>query len=348
MGYAERARNALYALAAGDALGWPAFYHRTYALPFWTRRLRREIDAAQEERGILRFPMPFSLNRATESLQFYPTDDTEWACFTADMLFACGGQLTREFVAETWEQLANAATEVRGTISIQGALHNFREGLQPPVTGRDNPHYFDDGACSRAVVIGIAFPGRSQEAAMSAEIDGEVTNAFDGLWAAQAVAAALAAACGGASLEEALAAALQVLPQDSWVKRVSEEALRGGEAFGLGLVPYLDRLVNKEYSYGGAAPEVLALTLAVAKAAQGNLERGILLANTFPKLADSLPALVGALCGALCDEPVPWLKQWEPVIDELHGLCLPRLKGRSWRQVVDRLVEVGIKNGGLE
>jgi ADP-ribosylglycohydrolase len=234
MGYAERARNALYALAAGDALGWPAFYHRTYALPFWTRRLRREIDAAQEERGILRFPMPFSLNRATESLQFYPTDDTEWACFTADMLFACGGQLTREFVAETWEQLANAATEVRGTISIQGALHNFREGLQPPVTGRDNPHYFDDGACSRAVVIGIAFPGRSQEAAMSAEIDGEVTNAFDGLWAAQAVAAALAAACGGASLEEALAAALQVLPQDSWVKRVSEEALRGGEAFGLG------------------------------------------------------------------------------------------------------------------
>ena len=84
MGYKERVRNSLYGLAIGDAMSWPAFYHRTYTLPFWTRRLRREIDAAQEDYQITRFPMPFSLNRPTENLQFGPTDDTEWAAFTAN------------------------------------------------------------------------------------------------------------------------------------------------------------------------------------------------------------------------------------------------------------------------
>ncbi len=46
MNYEVRAKGALYGLAIGDAVGWPALYHRTYTLPFWTRRLRREIDAA--------------------------------------------------------------------------------------------------------------------------------------------------------------------------------------------------------------------------------------------------------------------------------------------------------------
>jgi len=40
----QRAFNAMMGLATGDAISWPSLYHRSYLLPFWTRRIRREID----------------------------------------------------------------------------------------------------------------------------------------------------------------------------------------------------------------------------------------------------------------------------------------------------------------
>lgn len=349
MAYEQRARNALVGLAVGDALSWPAFYHRTYTLPFWTRRLRREIDAAQEAQGILRFPMPFSLNRPTEHLQFAPTDDAEWAAFTMEALIEAKGELTAELVLQRWKALLEEE-EVRGSISIQGALHNLKRGAVPPVTGSDNAHYFDDSACIRAIPIGILGQGRTDEITAQVALDGSVTNSRDGLWAAQALAVAVGALCAGSPLDEALRKGFEVLPPDSWAFRTVGDALAlvEGEEAPFALIPKLDRLINKEYSYGGAAPEVLALAFALTQSVAGNPEQGILYALAFPKLADSLPAVVGALCGACCSQELPFLEGWRPVISRLRGVCLPTLAGRDYLKLVDELIGLGKTGPGTE
>ena len=53
-----------------------------------------------------------------------------------------------------------------------------------------------------------------------------------------------------------------------------------GSAFAL--IPKLDRLIYKEYSYGGAAPEVLAVACAITAEVECDLERCILYALSFP------------------------------------------------------------------
>lgn len=342
--YEQRGKNALFALAIGDALGWPAFYHRTYTLPFWTRRLRREIDVAQEEQGIVRFPMPFSLNRPTEALQFAPTDDTEWASYTMEALIETGGHLTSAHILQKWRALLEQEG-VRGTISVMGALHNLRRGAQPPVTGSDNAHYFDDSACLRAIPIGVLWQGEREQILSMVELDASVTNSRDGLWAAQALGVTIGALCSGSSLEAAIQLGQEVLPADSWVARVVQKGMKiveeSQETPAFGLIPKLDRLINKEYSYGGAAPEVLALAYSIAFLVEGDIEQGMLYSLAFPKLADSLPAIVGALCGANSGLPSRYLEEWLPVISKLQGICLPDLAGKNYLELVEELVALG-------
>ena len=56
-----RARNAMIGLAIGDAISWSAMFHRSYLLPPWTRRIRREIDASSEATNVILQPTPFRM-----------------------------------------------------------------------------------------------------------------------------------------------------------------------------------------------------------------------------------------------------------------------------------------------
>ncbi len=58
----SKARNSLYGLAIGDAINWNSVFHRSFGYPFWTRRLRREIDLDQDNNNIIKTSLPFSLN----------------------------------------------------------------------------------------------------------------------------------------------------------------------------------------------------------------------------------------------------------------------------------------------
>ena len=82
----QRAVNAMIGLAIGDALSWTAMFHRSVLLPPWTRRKRREIDIESEMTNVIITPMPFSLNQPAQHFAISPTDETEWAAFTADIL----------------------------------------------------------------------------------------------------------------------------------------------------------------------------------------------------------------------------------------------------------------------
>ncbi len=339
-----RARNAMFGLAIGDALSWPAMFHRSHLLPFWTRRIRREIDAEAETTNATPVVMPFSLNHSAETFALAPTDDTEWATFTLKSLLSLGGKLDHESWLAFWQSLAKCA-DIKGSISIQAALENLRRKKLPPASGHDHPHYFDDGAVARAVPIGIVCSGNHAEAAAMAAVEAQITNAEDGLWAAQAMAAGVSAACGGASLENVIASAVAQLPEHAWIRRTVAEALALCDISksALEIIPCLsETVINREYNYGNVAPETFALTLAIVKQTQGQFENAVMLATTFAKTADSVPAFVGALCGALTNREI-LSPSWRECLQKLHGICVPSLAGSNFIELVEQLAELAVR-----
>jgi ADP-ribosylglycohydrolase len=337
--FRRRARNALLGLAIGDAIGWPAMFHRSRLLPPWTRRIRREMDAQREDAGVLRVPMPFSLNQPFTAFDLCPTDDTEWAAWTMDGLLAHHGSVNAEWVAARWSDLAHGGTGIRGGVSTQAALANLRNGVMPPASGRNNPHYFDDGAACRAVPIGIAHAGNPDRAAAGAAIDACVTNAEDGIWVAQAVAAALSAACAGGSRASVVETAAGFLPADSWSRRAVDHALQlsGQDVPSLALLPLLHRVLNAEYSDGCVGPETIALTLAIIQRFGERFDEAVTTAAAFAKSADALPALVGAIAGALAPG-TPIAPHWDGSLGPLRGISLPSLAGRDYQGLVETFV----------
>ena len=335
----RRARNALLGLATGDAIGWPAMFHRSRTLPPWTRRLRREIDGQREETGVLRVPMPFSLNQPPETFELCATDDTEWAAWTMRNLLRHRCLVEAGWVCDVWVGLAKGGGTVRGGVSTQAALENLRRGVMPPSSGNDNPHYFDDGAACRAVPIGIAYAGRTDDATRAAAIDACVTNSEDGIWVAQSVAAAISSACAGRGVSSAIEAAVGALPPGSWSRRTVLEALKkAGQALPLlALFPSFHAILNPEYSDGCAGPETLALSLAIVSRLGDRFDEAVTAATAFAKSADAVPAIVGAITGALAEsKPVP--VQWESNIAKLRGICLPELAGQDYIRLVDEFI----------
>jgi ADP-ribosylglycohydrolase len=336
--FETRARNALLGLAVGDAIGWTAMYHRARTLPAWTRRRRRDIDAQREDADVLRIPMPFSLNQPSAVFDLCPTDDTEWAAWMMNNLIRHGCVVRENWVHEAWKELAGSEGPVRGGVSTAAALENLRRGLLPPATGRDNPHYFDDGAVCRAVPIGIVCTGNPRLVCEAAAIDASVTNFEDGVWVASAAAAAVAAACNGETAESVIDAGIAALPEASWSRRTAEEALQiaGRESSPLALIPALHGIPNKEYSDGCVGPETLALSLALVSRLGKRFEEAVLAAAAFAKTADSVPSLVGAIAGALSPEdviPAEWKKA-----TTLRGICLPEYAGRDYLQLVEQFL----------
>lgn len=333
-----RKRNAMFGLAIGDALSWPAMFHRSHLLPLWTRKIRRELDAAAEDTNAIALSLPFSLNCQAEAFALGPADDTEWAACTIMNLVQQRGEFNREEVLVAWQRLAGASN-IRGSIGTLSALANLKKAKLPPHSGHDHPHYFDDGAVARAVPIGILCAGNPARAAAAAEIDAQITNAEDGLWAAQAMAAGISAACGGGSLESVLHHALSQLPGESWIQRTVTEALSlcDDRKPVLEAIPLLSAaIINREYNYGNAAPETLALTLTIVKLTQGRFENAVMLAAAFAKTADSVPAFAGALCGALTDHDI-LTPSWRVSLQKLRGICIPALADLNFIELVERL-----------
>ncbi|MFF9203407.1 ADP-ribosylglycohydrolase family protein [Streptomyces sp. NPDC014986] len=348
-----RIEGLLLGLAAGDAAGWPAARHRAARMPEWTRRLTRELDTFAEQNATTTLPVPIALNQPPEPLRLGPSDDAEWAAFAAEAVLRAGddtalGDLSRERRTRaaldlTWNSVAAevaAATErapetesavlpLRARISVRAGLGNLATGLRPPATGHDNPHYFDDAACVRACVLAVAHPGDPRGAADLAEFDARYTQDGDGVHGARAMAAAVALALAGADPRACVAAACAELPEDTEIGRNARHALRlaadADSAFAL--VPPLEhQIVDHVYSYGVAAAETVPVALALATAARGRITEAVPAAACLSRVADSAPALTGALTGALGGgAAIP--ESWRQSCRTLAGCVLPRLTG---------------------
>lgn len=257
-----------------------------------------------------------------------------------------GGRV-RAAVAGAWNALAAevaaaaarapeveaAVLPLRARISVRAGLGNLAAGLRPPATGHDNPHYFDDAACVRAAVLAVVHPGDPGAAADLAEYDARFTQDGDGVHGARAMAAATAEALGGADVDAAVNAALAQLPDGTEIARNAAHAVRiarefaGERAGAFALVPVLEhQIVDHVYSYGIAAAETVPVALALAAASRGDIAQAVPAAACLSRVADSAPALAGALTGALGSiASVP--DGWRETCRTLAGCALPRLAG---------------------
>ncbi|MFG2073060.1 ADP-ribosylglycohydrolase family protein [Nonomuraea maritima] len=317
----DRIRGAFAGLAVGDAVGWPAGRHRSALHAPWSRRLHRELDAFAEEHRVTTLPVPFALNQPVAPLRIGPSDDAEWLAWTA---------LTIDRPrAEAFGEL----TDVRARISVATALDNLAKGIEPPASGHDNPHHFDDAAAVRAVAYGAA--GRDPTE------DAQVTNALDGVLGARAMAAAVAEAVASGQVGRAVEAALAVLPPETAIGHNARAALSAARAAGdpFAAVPALDaEVLDHVYSYAVGAAQTVPVALALAEAAGGELARAVPAAACLAPVADSAPALTGAIagaCGGYAAVPQGWLASART----LAGCCLPELAGRDLIEIADTLTK---------
>ncbi|MGW3345495.1 ADP-ribosylglycohydrolase family protein [Nonomuraea rubra] len=323
----DRIRGAFIGLAIGDAVGWPAAKHRAALHAPWSRRLHRELDAFAEEHHVTTLPVPFALNQPTAPLRVGPSDDAEWLAWTLLTIDRPRAEAFRALTADDDSGGGAGGGRVRARISVATALDNLAKGVEPPASGHDNPHHFDDAAAIRAVAYGVLGRDPTQDA--------QVTNAGDGVLAARAMAAAIEEAVASGEPRRAVEAALAVLPEGTAIghnaRLALEVARKAGDPFGA--IPALDAaLLDHVYSYGVGAAQTVPVALALAEV--GDLTRAVPAAACLAPLADSAPALTGALAGACGGyEAVP--EGWTASARTLAGCCLPDLAGRDLIELLE-------------
>lgn len=217
-GLGDRARGALLGLAVGDALGAPAENMR----PSEIRRRWGRIEGfvSDDPAG---------------------TDDTEYAIFSGLLLARHGSALTVTHVERAWHLWIADLDEgpFRGAgFSERGTLENLRRGLAAPISAQHR-HAWSDGLAMRAAPFGVFAAGRPTEAARLVAVDGRVSHDGEGIYGGQAVAAGVAAAMTGAGVTSVIAAALSVVPMDSWTARSLRRAVTAAQH------PYPDRLTRE-------------------------------------------------------------------------------------------------------
>lgn len=344
----DRARGAMVGLAIGDAAGLPALYHRSVRLGRrreWLWHFGAEADTNQ----VLRFPLPFTGGRP-EPLELSGTDDTEFAAAAGLILLGASDTATTEELFAGWRKLVvDRADEVWSGIAERSSIVNTLAGLVPPATGNDNPAHFDDGAVARAVPVGIRHAGFPLRAAEVATRLAEITHADDGVWAAAAMAASVATALAGADVDEVIRAGAELIPPSTWLARQMTQALdlAATSATPLDLVADLnDEVANASYSFGTVAPETLASAFAIVLACGGDPVTALPLACMVAKQSDSMPAMVGALTGALAGaDALP--RRWREKVDRVRGHCLPHLADTSLVALADDLISAseGARSG---
>ena len=251
------------------------------------------------------------------------TDDTEFALLTARTLVDNGGQLTLETLVASWQKyiLDQGGVFERGGKPLYGAVENLRRGIMPPLSGRDNVMNNDDGAAMRIAPIGIVCAGDPQRAAAMAEIESQISHDADGIWAAQAVAAGVAVAMVDGSTAEILQAALRYIPNDSWLGRAMKHAMCICDEAKT-IENAWEKLHTEFWTpVHSVAPEAIPQALAIFRLTDGDFRQGLFWGGNFGRDADTIGAIIGALCGArhgLSVIPPLWVER----VRRPSGVCL--------------------------
>lgn len=322
----DRARGCLLALAAGDALGAPT--------EGWNRddirRTHGWIDGflSDDQAG---------------------SDDTEYAVLSARAALATGRGTTSRDVAAVWR---HALTEQSGGFAGAGfselaALSALEAGREPPESGVRHVERWSDGAAMRAAPWGLLCAGEPHEAARLAAEDARVSHSGDGVFAAQAMAAAVAVGAGGGDWRDALDAGRAALPPDSWTARSVERALLLVEDHTLveedrASLDAVDEALVRDialthYPWADTAPEALALAFGIVASRRGEVVAAILAGVNIGRDSDTIAAMAGAICGAATDRAaIP--DAWAGRVRVVHGRCITATAGTDLVTIADGLV----------
>ena len=283
----DRAFGSLIGLAIGDSLGDQARSPENHAL--------------------------YGITRSLQASESWSTDDTEFALLVAHELIASRGELNQVLVSRTWKEFVLTQNDLgaKGGESEKGAAANLRRGILPPFSGSDNSYSDSDGAAMRITPIGILCAGDPHRAARLAEIEACVSHCRDGIWGAQAVAAAVSVAMVGASVDEIITAARNCIPDDSWLGRWFDRSMAiVDESCGdleRAWMPLHEQLWTQ---YRASSAEAISEAFALFRLTGGQFIQGVVNAANFGRDSDTLSALVGAISGAMHgagEIPADWI-----------------------------------------
>jgi ADP-ribosylglycohydrolase len=271
----------------------------------------------------------------------WSTDDTEFALLTAKTLIGCKGKLTTDDVVSAWFEDVVVQDEFkRGGASEIAAAINLRRGLRPPQSGKFNTFHMSDGTAMRIPPVGIICAGTPQEAAKMAEIDATISHFGDGVWGAQAVAAAVAVAMVDGSFEEIFAAAFSQIPSDSWLYHNMKRAFSIIEdADGSVLESWMQLHDEIRASTWATTAEAIPAAFACLKLEHSDFKSGLVLAGNFARDADTIGAVVGAILGAKYGlSAIP--KHWVEKVRYPSGTCLQFTKGIDIVEIGEQLADL--------
>ncbi|MCI0157096.1 ADP-ribosylglycohydrolase family protein [Leifsonia shinshuensis] len=321
-------------IAAGESASALNADFRIYALPpKRVNRLRILSRLADETRTTV-VPRPFAHATPPAALHPGPGDGLEWFTFSAVQHRRVRLSGDPRMRIEAWKTLAHLDPPIRSRIGTRLALTNLRNGAEPPQSGHDNAHYFDDIAMIRSLAAVGEYADDADAAIEAAVADAEITHSLDGLWCARATARLFSALRDGAAPLDAALLAAETLPEGTWSRRVAEASLAvaGGTQGALERARRLSVEVGDWiYSYPIAAPETLGFLLAHVSVAS-TPDDLLLGALAQPRNGASLPALAGAAAAIIFG--TEWMPSAvrEPML--LTGLCIPEFAGRAVQELL--------------
>lgn len=294
-------------------------------------------DASRSQSNRENYGITTDFNKGTH----WSTDDTEFAVLTAETLIRCKGNLTVEDVIKAW--LDNVVTQdelKRGGASEISAAINLRRGIRPPLSGKYSTFHMSDGAAMRMGPVGIICAGDPERAAAMAEIDASISHYADGIWGAQAVAAAVAVAMVDGTMEEIIDAAMMMIPKNSWLYASMNVAFDVVEKAGGSIIdawmPLHDALRTSAWA---TTAEAIPSAFACLKMAHNEFKQGIILAGNFARDADTIGAVAGAILGAKYGvETIP--SHWIEKTRYPSGTCLAFTKGIDLINIGKQLAEL--------
>lgn len=308
----DKVYGALIGLAIGDSLG----------------------DAARKPENRANYGITTDFNSGAS----WSTDDTEFALLTAKILIDCQGNLTSDHVVDAWMEHVVCEDELkRGGASETEASNNLRRGIRPPYSGQYNAFGISDGAAMRISPIGMLCAGQPERAVEMAEVDASLSHFRDGIWGAQAVAAAVSVAMVDGSFEDILEAAMAPIPKDSWLYYAMNRAFdivdeHEGRLLDAWM-PLHDQLRTSSWA---ATPEAIPSAFASLKLEHGTFREGLTLAANFARDADTIGAVAGAILGARYGaSSIP--AHWREKTRFPTGTCLSFTAGLDIKEMAEQI-----------
>lgn len=310
----DKVYGALSGLAIGDSFG----------------------DASRKPENRAAYQVTTDFNKGAS----WSTDDTEFALLTAKTIIRCRGKLTTEECVRSWmEDVVTQDEYKRGGASEIEAANNLRKGIQPPLSGKFNTFHMSDGSSMRIGPIGILCAGDVEKAKEYARIESEISHFRDGVWGAQAVAAAVAAAMVDATIEEILDAAMSAIPEESWLYYNMTKAFEILEKRGSLLEAWMELHDFLWTSSWATTAEAIPSAFVCLKAVNEDFRKGVTLAGNFGRDADTIGAVAGVILGAkygASQMPQAWIEKTRYP----SGTCLTFTKGIDIRDYAEKMTDI--------